>query len=502
MRPAQRPGARARLVAALAATVAMSTLLGGCATLSAPQPSASRPALPAAFVPPLDAEATAAAAKQWWAQLQDPQLDALIERALSSNRDLKTAAFRIAEARALAAAADARAQPQISFGGYIGRDRQSDTGRFGPLASNPVTERQMGFDASWEIDAFGAIGRRRETARADVQAAAAQRGAIAVSVAAEVAATYIELRTAQALHATLNDLMDAASGIEQLVAGRERAGLATALDRLRAAEQVSLTAAVLPLAQQRAQTAARRLGVLVGGHTQSLLASLSEREPLPFALPGLPSAVPAALLDRRPDIVAAEANWNAARARLAAAEADRLPRVTLGSALGLLSISQGRLFDAASAAWSIAAALRLPIYVPQLDAAVDAERARAEQAALAYESAAVQAMLEVEQAVVRLHRAEERLAKLAAALAADVQALDLARIRYERGLTDFIAVLDIVRSRSQVEQQWVEARAQVFVEFIALNKALGGGWEPGPVPPVAAVVAATLSPAGRVAPSP
>lgn len=501
MCPAQRPGARARLVAALAATVAMSTLLGGCATRSAPPPPASRPALPAAYAPPLDATATAAAAKQWWAQLRDPQLDALIERALSSNRDLKTAAFRIAEARALAAAADARAQPQISFGGYVGRDRQSDTGRFGSLSSNPVTERQLGFDASWEIDAFGAIGRRREAARADVQAAAAQRGAIAVSVAAEVAATYIELRTAQALHATLNDLMEAASGIEQLVAGRERAGLATALDRLRAAEQVSLTAAALPLAQQRAQTAARRLGVLVGGHTQTLLASLSEREPLPVALPGLPSAVPAALLDRRPDIVAAEAHWSAARARLAAAEADRLPRVTLGSALGLLSISQGRLFDAASAAWSIAAALRLPIYVPQLDAAVDAERARAEQAALAYESAAVQAMLEVEQAVVRLHRAEERLAKLDAALAADVQALDLARIRYERGLTDFIAVLDVVRSRSQVEQQWVEARAQVFVEFIALNKALGGGWELGPVPPVAAAVTTTLSPTARVAPS-
>jgi outer membrane protein TolC len=108
---------------------------------------------------------------------------------------------------------------------------------------------------------------------------------------------------------------------------------------------------------------------------------------------------------------------------------------------------------------------------------VDVERARAAQAALGYESAAVNAVLEVEQAALRLRRAQEREAQLAAALAADLEALGLARIRFERGLTDFLAVLDVVRSRSQVEQQWIEARAQTFVRFVALNKALGGGWD-------------------------
>jgi NodT family efflux transporter outer membrane factor (OMF) lipoprotein len=456
---------------------ALVALLAGCANLQ-PQPGQTQPpTLPARYDPPLAAAPAAAQEARWWAQLQDPQLDALIARALAANRDLKTAAARIAEARALAAVVDARAQPQLSVGGYFNRDRQSENGRFGTLSPNPANERRLGFDASWEIDVFGAIARRQDAARADVQAAAAQGGAVAVSVAGEVAATYVDLRAAQAQRATLRELADAARGIEQLVAAREKAGLATAFDRLRAEQQVMVTVAELPLAQAREQSAARRLGVLVGGDSQTLLAELAPVKPLPASLPALPTAVPAALLERRPDLVAAEAQWRATLARVAAAQADRYPRFSLSGALGLLSISQGNFFDAASAAWSLAAALRAPLYAPELIALVDAERARAEQAALAYESAAIGAALEVEQAALRLQRAQERETQLAAALAADVEALKLARIRYERGLTDFLAVLDVVRSRSQVEQQWVEARAQTFVQYVALNKALGGGWD-------------------------
>ena len=452
-------------------------LLTSCASIQ-PQPAATtQAALPARYEPPLATTPAAAQQVRWWGQLQDPQLDALIVRALAANRDVQTAAARIAEARALAAVVDARAQPQLSLGGYFTRDRQSENGRFGTLSPNPANERRLGFDASWEIDVFGAIARRQDAARADVQAAAAQSGAVAVSVAGEVAASYIDLRAAQAQQATLRELVDAARGIEQLVAAREKAGLATAFDRLRAEQQVLVTVAELPLAVAREQTAARRLGVLMGGDSQTLLTELAPPKPLPAAVPTLPAAVPAALLDRRPDVVAAEAQWRATLARVAAAQADQYPRFSLGAALGLLSIAQGNFFDAASAAWNLTAALRAPLYAPELVAAVDVERARAEQAALGYQSAAINAALEVEQAALRLRRAQERETQLAAALAADVEALSLARIRYERGLTDFLAVLDVVRSRSQVEQQWVEARAQTFVQFVALNKALGGGWD-------------------------
>jgi multidrug efflux system outer membrane protein len=457
--------------------VALAALLAGCAGLQ-PQPApTTRPALPAQFDPPLAAEAAAGHEARWWAQLQDPQLDALVDRTLRANRDLKTAAARIAEARALAAAVDARRLPQVGVSGQIARDRQSDGGRFAVVSPNPVTERQLGIDAAWELDLFGAVAQRHQAARTDLAAAAAQGGAVAVSVAGETAATYVELRAAQAQTATLRGLVQAAREIERLVAAREKAGLASEFDRLRAAEQVLVTAAELPPAQARAELAARRLGVLVGGDSQSLLAELALPRPLPSAVPALPAAVPAALLQRRPDLIAAEHRWRAALARTAAAEADRLPRVSLGGALGLLSIAAGSLFDSASVAWNVAALIRAPLYAPELAALVDAERARAEQAALAYQRSVIEAVLEVEAAALRLAHAREREAQLAAALAAGVEALSLARLRYERGLTDFLAVLDAVRNRSQVEQQWVEARAQTLVHYVALNKALGGGWD-------------------------
>jgi len=467
-----------------ALTALGAALLAGCASLQ-PQPGPTTPpALPAQFDPPLAAPAAAGSGTteaRWWAQLRDPHLDALIARALAANRDLKTAAARIKEARALNSVIAARGSPQLGVGGYFARDRQSDNGRFGALSPNPANERRLGFDASWELDLFGATARRQDAARADVEAAAAHCGAVAVSVAGEVAATYVELRAAQAQQATLRELVEAARGIEQLVGAREKAGLATAFDRLRATEQVMVTTAELPLAQARAELAARRLGVLVGGDSQTLLADLAPPRPLPAAVPALPAAVPAALLERRPDVVAAERQWHATLARVAAARADRLPRFSLGGALGSLSIGGGNFFDAASAAWNLAAVLRAPLYAPELVAAVAVERARAEQSALAYASAAIAAALEVEQAALRLARAREREAQLQSALAADVEALKLARIRYERGLTDFLSVLDVVRSRSQVEQQWVEARAQTFAQYAALNKALGGGWEAAPM---------------------
>jgi multidrug efflux system outer membrane protein len=462
-----------RLVAATA------VMLTGCASIQ-PQPTPTvEPILPAQFDPPLVAGTAHAAQQRWWVQLQDPQLDALIDRALASNRDLKTAAARMTEARALAAVVDARAQPQVSLGGYYTRDRQSDNGRSGVLSPNRVGERSVSFDASWELDVFGGIAGRQDAARADVQAAAAQSGAVAVSVAGEVAATYVELRAAQAQQTTLRELLDAARGIEQLAAAREKAGLVTALDRLRTEEQMRLAAAELPLAVAREQTAARRLGVLVGGNSQTLLSALPPNQSMPSVPTDVPGAVPATLLERRPDLIAAHAQWRAALARTAGAQADRLPGFSLGATLGLLSIASGNFFDGASKLWGLTAALRAPLYAPELAAAVAVERARTELAANAYEASVVNAVLEVEQAALQWRRAQEREAQLAAALVVDQDALLLARARYERGLTDFIAVLDLMRSRAQVQQQWLEARAQTLLQFVALNKALGGGWDAG-----------------------
>jgi len=453
-------------------------LISGCSSLRPQAQPMSRPALPAIFDGIGGIETNAFAADQWWKQLNDAQLNELVDRAIASNREVKTAIARIAESRAQAELTGAANLPAFHAGGHIARAEESDNGRSGPVSPNPATERRLGFDATWELDLFGANARRQDAAEAGVEAAVAQQGAVAISVAGEVVATYVELRAAQAHQAALRDLLASAREIESLVSARSQAGLATELDRLRANEQLNLTESALPPAVEREQNAARRLGVLTGGDSQSLLAELREAKPLPQNIPDLPDMIPASLLDRRPDLVAAEAAWRASLALVAAARADRYPKFSLGAALGWLSISAGNLLDAASMASQLSGALRAPLYDPSLSAAVEVEQARAEQAALAYERAAIEAVLDVEQAATRLQRTRERETHLAAALASVDESLELARIRYDRGLIDFLYVLDIARSQVDIKRQWIDTRAETLVHFVTLNKTLGGGWAP------------------------
>ncbi len=471
----------------VAAVVVAGSLLSGCAGLQ-PQPGTSvRPPLPVAFDPPL-AGTRASIQPRWWKELNDAQLDALVARALASNFDLQTAVARIAEARALVAIVDARAAPRLGLGGGAGYARIERQGSDGFLAANSpsrLDERHLALDAAWEIDVFGAVARRQDAARAELDAAIAQSGAVAVTVSGEVTAAYVELRAAQGMQVALRERIAIAADVEQLVAARVRAGMATEFDRLRAIAERGIAASELPQALAREELAARQLGVLVAGSSQALLPELALPRPLPTTLPPLPSAVPGMLLERRPDVIVAERRWTAALARVAGAEADRLPRITLGAVLGLVSISGGNLFSIAGGSWGVAtmaAMLRLPLYAPELAAALEAERARAEEAALAYQRAAAVAILDVEAAGVRLARSREREGGLRVACAADDEALRVARVRYERGLTDFLAVLDAMRSRSTLERQWIDARAETIVQYVALSKALGGGWE-SPVAP-------------------
>lgn len=457
--------------------------LAACTGLP-PQVEATRqPALPTQFDPPLSGIATPDTVN-WWAGMQDPRLDALIARALAANRDLRTATTRIAQARAVAAMAEARRIPQIGAtgaGGVARLDRR--TGSSAPWEPDSAGWDRgglLGLDVSWELDLFGALARRRDASAADLEAAIAGSGAVAVMVAGEVAATYVDLRAAQAKQEVLRRLIEIARDVERLTAARKDAGMVPESDHIRATAQLQVTRAEMPRAEAQAEVAARRLGVLVGGDSQALLVELALPGSLPGTVPVLPAAVPAALLERRPDLIVAERQWQAALARSAGAEADRLPTVSLGAVVGLLSISGGNLLGLASGAWNLAAMaamLRAPLYAPGLVAATQLERARAEEAAIAYEKAAVTAVLEVEEAMLRFSRSREREAELQRAVAADIDALGLALLRYERGLTDFLPVLDVMRSRSVVEQQWLDSRAETLVQYVALNKALGGGWQ-------------------------
>jgi multidrug efflux system outer membrane protein len=456
-------------------------LLAGCATVgeSWQRPSAANAqpdwslALPAGEAP-----------ADFWAAWNDPHMPDLIRAALGKNRDLRAAAARIAEARALAGVAAAADRPRVDAQAAVTRDRQSEEGRYS-LAGvpNPVTQWQAGFDARWEIDLYGRLARAREAAAADLEAVRLAREALAVSLAAEVADTYFALRAAQARSATLERRIDAARDTVRLARGRVKAGLSPELDLRRAEDMLAQTEARLPPARAEAGLALRRLGVLCGGRAGDLVEALAAPAALPGGWPEVPRLLPADLLDRRPDLRAAEARVEAATARIGVAQGGEKPRLSLAANLGTLAIGGGGLLQASSLFLNAGPALSLPLYnAGALAAETEAARARRETAVAEWEQAAAAAVAEVENAALGLAEARDRHAALDRALSAQAEALRLARLRYERGLTDFSVPLDAARQRFATETEAIDARAQQLRRQVALYKALGGGWRPSGKP--------------------
>ena len=468
----------------LAALIAL-TLLAGCA--AGPDYVRPTPPLPADWSTTLpDAQqapgATGAELAQWWRRLDDPALISLIERALAENRDVRQAIARVKEARALQGVMDARARPQLGVSGSASRERLSENNR-APMngAPNPVDLYQGFFDASWEIDLFGGVRRARDAAAADTAKVEFDREAIAVIMSAEVAATYLRLRSAQAHLGTLDDQIAVARETIAIVAARVRAGLVSELDLLRARVLLATLDARRPPLEATAGVAIRRLGVLVGAQANSLIAELSVPQPLPQAVPQLPPSVPADLLARRADLRAIERALAAENARVGMVDAERYPRLSMFLTFGLLSLTTGNFTSAASSAWNAGAGISAPIYRGgALDARLDAARARYEQAAIHYENAAARAFEEVESAAVRYRGARQRNEKLIEALKADKDARDLSLVRYTAGLADFLAVLDAQRQLFVAQDEEIVAREQALLHIVSLYKALGGGWDPSP----------------------
>ena len=466
-----------RLVATAVATL---VLLSACAVGNNHLKPA--PSLPSAWSAALPAMAAAGANTldlvQWWRQFDDPLLTALIERALSDNRDVLEAIARVKEARALQGLADSRAQPQVDFNGGAARDRISEVNRF-PMqgVKNPINLYQADIDASWEVDLFGAVRWSREAAAADTRRIEFDREAVAVSVSAEVAAAYLRLRSTQAQLATLVEQIALAREVLVIVASRVRAGLVSDYDLTRARELLAMLEARRPLLDAAAGIEMRRIGVIVGAQAGSLLGELAPGRPLPMAVPVLPALVPADLLARRADLRAIERALAATGDRVSVADAERYPRLSLSLTLGLLSLDAGNLTSAARSAWNAGFSLSAPLLDGgALDAKLAAARARYEQAAIQYESAAARAVEEVESAAQRYSGSRQRREKLAEALRANEDARNLSRVRFDGGLADFLVVLDAQRQLYQVQDDEIAAREQALINLVALYKALGGGW--------------------------
>lgn len=415
----------------------------------------------------------------WWTTFGDPAMDELIGQARESNLDLRAAEARVREARALRGVVSSQYWPDVRAGGSYDRSRNSKGistgGQFFPTEQDLYT---AGFDATWELDVFGGTRRAVQAATADIQAAVADRNDVLLSLLAEVARNYVELRVSQRQVTIAQDNVAAQQQTLELTKARLNAGLTSDLDVARSEAQVASTQSRIPVVQTQVQQAIHRLSVLVGKPPRALAAQLGAPKAIPAPPPEIPAGLPSDLLRRRPDIRRAERNLAAATARVGVATADLFPRFTLTGSLGLEADKFKNLGNSSSAFWSIGPGVSVPIFnAGRIRANIAAERARTDQFLANYEQTVLNSLAEVEDAIVAYQKEYVRRQSLAQAVASNQRAVQLSQQLYQRGLTDFLNVLDAQRALFLSEDELAASDANVSAFAIALFKALGGGWE-------------------------
>lgn len=462
----------------------LASILAGCAV--GPDYEAPRPETPEAWhsleAPKAgqasDARAVVADLSAWWTSFGDPALVRLVERSLAGSLDLRVAASRVREARALRGVARGGLLPEAGVGGAYERARPSEEGFF-PSDGEPFHHYQAGFDASWEIDVFGGNRRRLEAAVAEVEASEEAFRDVRVSLVAEVARTYVDFRSAQSRGRIARLNLEAQRKTAQVIRARLDAGQATELDVSRAEAQVSVTASMIPLLETLERRSLHAIALLLGKAPGAGAAELSAPAPIPGAPAVIPVGLPTDLLRRRPDLRRAERELAAATARVGAATADLYPRFFLSGSLGSESVDASDFLAPASRAWSFGPSISWSLFQGgRIRANIEVRNARQERAAIRFEQALLGALRDVEDALTAHSREQVRKADLARAAGLQRRAVELAQERYLQGLADFLAVLEAQRLLYAAEDAVAQTEQSVSTHAIALFKAVGGGWKP------------------------
>jgi NodT family efflux transporter outer membrane factor (OMF) lipoprotein len=449
----------------------------------------------------------------WWTSFNDPELTSLIERARDSNPNLEQAALRIEEARAQISVVDARNLPGVSFDNSYARTRLSPNGALGlfggssgsqtaaqaaangvpstlvPFTLPPFDLFQSGFDASWEIDLFGRVRRSVESTEAQAQAIAEDRNDAMVSVYAEVARTYVQLRGIQRLIEITEENLKAQREAYRLTHQQAQGGETSNLDVESASAEVASTEAQLPALHDDEVHAINALSFLLGMDPGGLEKELSIVKRLPAKPPTVPIGLPAELARRRPDIRRAEAELHAATANIGVARADLYPRLTLTGSFGLQALRFNKLGDWASRFYNFGPSLQIPVFNGTTYANIDVEEIKQKEAALTYRTTVLGALHDVENAVSSYGAEQVRIASLEHAAEANRHSLSLAQQRYTAGLSSFLEVLDAERRLYASETEVERSNVTIYTNLIALYKALGGGWDMNPPVPAGAAAA-------------
>jgi NodT family efflux transporter outer membrane factor (OMF) lipoprotein len=459
-------------------------LLASC---SAVGPDYKRPDIkvPSAFRHPAFQAPVTQRPDPWWETFQDPVLTELVEDAVHHNLDIRIAVAAVREARAARRIAGSRGMPSIDADGSYRRQRASENGAIdlgilsdAGLADIETDSYRTGLEASWEIDVFGSVRRDNEAASARVQEVNERLADLLVTVTAEVGLAYTDLRGTERERAVLRRNTEVQSQTLTLIRNRFRIGIASEIDIERARSQLARTSAQEPVLQAAIDIATYRLAVLTGRMPGELTDSLKGSAELVVRGDWVPIGLPSELLLRRPDVRAAERGLHAATADVGVAVADLYPRFFLTGAGGFESVSFGDLFDAQSGFFAVGPTIRWPVFRGgALRAQVGAAEARVDAQYARYQQSILLAVEDVERSLVGYGQQELRRRRLVESRDAAVNAATLTRQTHERGLVQFLEVLDAERRALEVDLELVRSEAEVTRQAIRLYRSLGGGWE-------------------------
>ena len=406
---------------------------------------------------------------QWWQNFNDPMLSTLVTNALQSNTTVRSAQAALRQSRALRDVQAAGLLPGVSASASAGRSKSG-----GFEANNSFS---VGLDASWEPDIFGGKRSALNASEADALAAESSLADVQVSMAAEVALAYIQLRGQQAQLLIAQNNLTSQQETLQITDWRAQAGLITSLEVEQARTASEQTGAQIPTLEASIAKTRHALAVLTGQPPAALEMLLASSQPVPEAAQDLALSIPAQTLRQRPDVRAAEHRISASLARVSVADAARYPSLSISGSVGLNALTIGALSNGAS----VVSALLGSVSVPLFDggaarAQVRAQEAALEQARIAYQGIVLTALQDVEDALVALAGDRVRLTYLQSAATAAGNADLLAQNRYTSGLIDFQTVLQTQRTLLTAQDSVASTNADVAADHVRLYKALGGGW--------------------------
>jgi len=432
------------------------------------EPGTSQPS------PPLD---------QWWTGFQDPTLTHIVDRTLRQNLELTAALARVDQARAVAREAGAGLLPQGDLEAQVGQLHQSLGSPIGTIGSHlPGYNRNqtlydLGVGASWEIDLFGGLRRAREVARADAEAAEAGRVGVRITVAAEAADAYLQIRGDQVRLEVAEKQVTADANLLELVRLRIRAGAAADREVAQSEALLAAARASIPPLRTELEGQLNRLDVLMGAQPGTYSAELKGPGEIPLAPNASANVAPGDLVRRRPDIKVAERHLAAANARIGLAIAEYYPKVSLSGLIGFEGLGTSHLFSSGDSQLEAAGGLRWRLFdFGRIDSEVAHARGAEAEALAEYRQTVLRAAEDVEDSLVALIQLRARSTELAAEVDALTRARDTAEEDYKAGAIALTDVLDADRELLAAQDDLAHARADTARAAVAVFRAMGGGW--------------------------